>query len=153
MATVHFITHPEVVIDPAIPVPEWPLSAVGVRRVGLLLAQPWVKHIRAVFSSAERKAADTARMIADDLALTPVVIDGLGENDRSSTGYLPKAAFEALADAFFARPEESVRGCERAIVPSGGSFGPWTARSRWLQPTVTWPLYRTAVLARCCFAT
>jgi len=24
---VHFITHPDVVIDPAVPVPDWPLSA------------------------------------------------------------------------------------------------------------------------------
>lgn len=38
----------------------------------------------------------------------------LGENDRSATGYLPRAAFEAMADAFFAEPEVSVRGWERA---------------------------------------
>ena len=56
-----------------------------------------------------------ARPMADRLGLTPIVIDGLGENDRSSTGYLPKAEFEAVADAFFARPEESVRGWERAV--------------------------------------
>ena len=38
----------------------------------------------------------------------------MGENDRSATGYLPKAEFEAVADEFFARPEQSVRGWERA---------------------------------------
>ena len=38
----------------------------------------------------------------------------LGENDRSATGYLPPAEFDATVDAFFARPSESVRGWERA---------------------------------------
>jgi broad specificity phosphatase PhoE len=42
------------------------------------------------------------------------VVDDLGENDRSATGYLPKQEFEATADAFYARPQESVRGWERA---------------------------------------
>jgi broad specificity phosphatase PhoE len=80
-----------------------------------LLVQPWVRAIRAVFSSAERKALQAATIMADHLSLSPAVIDDLGENDRSSTGYLPKAEFEAVADEFFARPEVSVRGWERAV--------------------------------------
>jgi hypothetical protein len=32
------------------------------------------------------------------------------ENDRSATGFLPPPEFEAVADAFFVRPLESVRG-------------------------------------------
>jgi broad specificity phosphatase PhoE len=115
MRIVHFITHPEVVIDPLLPVTEWPLSAVGLQRVGAMLARPWVATVQAVFSSAERKALDMAHMVGDHLHVTPVVVDGLGENDRSATGYLPKAEFEAVADIFFARPEESVRGWERAV--------------------------------------
>ena len=39
----------------------------------------------------------------------------LCENDRSATGYLSRAEFEATADLFFAHPEESVRGWERAV--------------------------------------
>jgi broad specificity phosphatase PhoE len=115
MATVHFITHPQVVIDPSVPVTEWPLSDEGIRRVGLLLQRPWLSTVRAVFSSAERKARDMARMMADLLGVPPAVIEALGENDRSATGYLPKRAFEAAADAFFARPTESVCGWERAV--------------------------------------
>src|SRR5262249_632203 len=38
----------------------------------------------------------------------------LGENDRSATGYLPPAEFDATVDAFFARPSESVCGWECA---------------------------------------
>jgi len=114
MGIVHFITHPEVVIDPAIPVPQWPLSAEGKRRMGLMLRQSWVAGIRAIFSSSERKAMDGAEILAGHLALPITVIEELGENDRSSTGYLPQKEFEALADEFFARPQESVRGWERA---------------------------------------
>ena len=114
MGIVHFITHPEVVIDPAIPAPRWPLSAEGKRRMGLMLRQPWVAGIRAIFSSSERKAMDGAEILAGHLALPITVIEELGENDRSSTGYLPQKEFEAFADEFFARPQESVRGWERA---------------------------------------
>jgi broad specificity phosphatase PhoE len=115
MAIVHFITHPEVVIDPAVPVPDWPLSALGMRRMRLALGRPWLASVRAIFSSAERKANDAACVVAECLQLTPIVIEGLGENDRSATGYLPKVQFEAVADEFFAHPDASVRGWERAV--------------------------------------
>ncbi len=114
MAIVHFITHPEVVIDPALPVPEWPLSPVGLQRTRLALGRPWLLGVRSVFSSAERKAIDAASLLAESLGLDPIVVEGLGENERSATGYLPRAEFEAVADEFFAQPEKSVRGWERA---------------------------------------
>jgi broad specificity phosphatase PhoE len=115
MTTVHFITHPEVTIDPAVPVSDWPLSPLGRQRMRFALEQPWLVDVRTVFSSAERKARDAAAIIAEHLGLSPIVIDNLGENDRSTTGYLPKPEFEAVADRFFASPDESVRGWERAI--------------------------------------
>jgi broad specificity phosphatase PhoE len=115
MTIAYFVTHPEVVIDPSVPVPEWPLSSQGIRRMMLMLEQPWVGGVRAVFTSSERKALDAAQILAHHLSLSPVVSADLGENDRSATGYLPKAEFDAVADRFFARPDESVRGWERAI--------------------------------------
>jgi broad specificity phosphatase PhoE len=115
MVIIHFITHPEVVIDPTIPVPDWPLSPLGMRRMRLALELPWLASVHAIFSSAERKARDAADLLGERLRLVPVIVEDLGENDRSATGYLPKAQFEAVADEFFARPEESVRGWERAV--------------------------------------
>jgi broad specificity phosphatase PhoE len=114
MPIIHFITHPEVMIDPAVPIADWPLSPVGLRRMRLALERPWLAGVRSVFSSAERKARDAAGLLAEQLGLRPVVVEGLGENNRSATGYLSKAEFEAVADAFFAHPEASVRGWERA---------------------------------------
>ena len=114
MPIIHFITHPEVMIDPAVPIPDWRLSPVGIRRMRLALERPWLTGVQSVFSSTERKAMDAASLLAEKLGLRPVVVAGLGKNNRSATGYLPKAEFEAVADEFFARPEESVRGWECA---------------------------------------
>jgi len=40
MSLVYFVTHPDVEIDPAVPVPQWPLSARGRARMTTLLAKP-----------------------------------------------------------------------------------------------------------------
>ena len=114
MASVHFITHPEVVIDPKMPVPDWPLSVVGMRRMRLAAERPWPAEVRFIFTSTERKATDAAGILAGKLGINPVAIEDLGENDRSATGYLPRTEFEAVADEFFAQPDASVRGWERA---------------------------------------
>ena len=113
--TVFFITHPEIVVDPAVPVPQWKLSERGCERMRAALGRPWVRRISSIFCSSERKAIDAAAILAEGLGVGFEVRDGLGENDRSATGYLPKAEFEAVADEFFARPGESVRGWERAV--------------------------------------
>jgi broad specificity phosphatase PhoE len=113
--TVYFITHPNVVIDPAVPVPDWPLSPRGRERMVRALLLPWVGAIRAVWCSKERKARDGADILAGHLSLPVTELETLGENDRSTTGYLPRVEFEAMANQFFACPEQSVRGWERAI--------------------------------------
>lgn len=115
MTLVHYVTHPDVVIDPAVPVPEWPLSARGRARMQAALAAPWVAGIGAVHCSTERKAIDGTEMLAGHLGIGFATHADLGENDRSATGFLPGAEFEATADLFFARPEQSIRGWERAI--------------------------------------
>lgn len=110
-----FITHPNVVISREVPVPRWPLSERGRARMRAGLAQPWVPEVRAVYCSTEQKAVDGARILADHLALPFTEVEALGENDRSSTGFLPPDEFERMADAFFANPTQSVRGWERAV--------------------------------------
>ena len=119
MTVVHFITHPEVVIEPGVSVPDWRLSHEGVRRTRLMLGRPWVRTVAAVFSSGERKAREAAHMLAGNLGLPCTAIPGLGENDRSAIGYLPRDEFERVADEFFASPERSVRGWERAVDAQG----------------------------------
>ena len=109
-----FISHPNVVIDPDLPITHWPLSQLGRARMRQSLAQPWVASVCAIYSSCEQKALDGARILAQHLALPITTVEALGENDRSSTGYLPPAEFERLANRFFGEPASSVRGWERA---------------------------------------
>jgi broad specificity phosphatase PhoE len=114
MRSVYFITHPEVVVDANVPVPQWSLSERGLERMSLMLNQPWVADITSIYSSTEKKAVDGANVLAEKLILPNNQIEELGENDRSATGYLPSDEFEAIADQFFASPENSVRGWETA---------------------------------------
>ena len=110
----YFISHPEVEINPDVPVTEWGLSEIGRERFNRFLQQSWVKSITAIYCSGEQKAIDSAMLLAAHLALSYQDVHELGENDRSSTGYLPAAEFEEVADQFFANAETSVRGWETA---------------------------------------
>jgi broad specificity phosphatase PhoE len=110
-----FITHPDVLIDPNVPVPRWPLSERGRERMRAGLRQPWVNAIGSVYCSTEQKARDGAAILAAHRGLPVTEIEDLGENDRSTTGFLVPAEFERTADAFFAQADVSVRGWERAV--------------------------------------
>ena len=115
MPIAYYITHPQVQVDANIPVPEWGLSEIGRARALAMLDQPWVGGIRRIVSSAERKAIETAEILAGHLGLAVEIREAMHENDRSATGYLPPPEFEMVADQFFANPEKSIRGWERAI--------------------------------------
>ena len=114
MSTIYFITHPDVNIDPEVPVTDWSLSDRGTKRMKQMLDLTWVRSIQTIFCSCERKAIDGAEILGEYLDLPVKQCEELGENDRSSTGYLPAKEFEFLADEFFSKPTESVRGWETA---------------------------------------
>jgi broad specificity phosphatase PhoE len=117
MMTTHirYLTHPQVKIEPAVPVPSWGLSDVGKTRTEALANAGWLLETTQIISSGERKAIETAEIIAGVLSVTVEVRDAMHENDRSTTGFLPSNEFEAVADQFFAQPLASIRGWERAI--------------------------------------
>jgi broad specificity phosphatase PhoE len=79
-----------------------------------MLEQAWVAEIGYIATSEERKAVETAELLAGHLALSFTTRAELGENDRSATGYLPREEFEATADLFFEHPDRSVKGWEPA---------------------------------------
>jgi len=114
MTKVFFITHPEVDIDSQILITEWELSARGTERMYDMLKQKWVAEIKHVFASDERKAKAAAEILARHLSLGFSIEAELGENNRSSTGFLAPQEFEATADLFFAHPDQSIRGWETA---------------------------------------
>ncbi|MEO1105254.1 MAG: histidine phosphatase family protein, partial [Pseudomonadota bacterium] len=73
-----------------------------------------IERISAIHASDERKAMDGAAILAEAVGIAPQIHPALGENGRSATGFLPPREFEATADLFFAHPDESIRGWERA---------------------------------------
>lgn len=115
MGLVRYLTHPQVRIDPAVPVPDWGLSETGRARALAFAAAPCLTATRHIFSSAEQKAIETAQCVADRLGITVEIREAMHENDRSATGFLPPPEFETVADLFFASPETSIRGWERAV--------------------------------------
>jgi broad specificity phosphatase PhoE len=110
-----YVTHPQVRMDANVPVPLWGLSDEGRRRAEVFAASGVIPKGAMIFSSRERKALELAELLAS-AAGTLVLSDHLmGENDRSATGFLPPELFEETADRFFAEPEVSINGWERAI--------------------------------------
>ncbi len=110
-----YLTHPQVRIDAAVPVPLWGLSDIGRARAEAFVERKLVPGGAVVFSSREAKAMELADIIARATG-TPVLLDhAMGENDRSSTGFLPPSLFEDHADRFFASPYESIEGWEKAV--------------------------------------
>ncbi len=111
---VRYLTHPQVQIDPDVPVPQWGLSPVGRARTEAVAQAGWLAHTTQIISSGERKAIETAEIIARRLGTTIEIREAMHENDRSATGFLKPAEFEDVADQFFAQPHLSIRGWERA---------------------------------------
>lgn len=112
---VRYLTHPQVQIDPQVPVPWWRLSAVGTARVQVLITAGWLAGTTLVVSSAERKALETAEPLAAALSVPLEIRERMHENDRSATGFLAPVEFESVANEFFAYPNQSIRGWERAV--------------------------------------
>ena len=115
MPNAFVISHPEVVIDAARPVPSWHLSVLGIERMTKFASSPIVSAMTAIFSSSETKAVEAAQILGQVMHLPVAIRGGLEEIDRSATGFLPALEFERTADRFFAEPERSVRGWERAV--------------------------------------
>lgn len=109
-----YITHPQVRIDPSVPVPQWGLSDIGLQRTRRASTQAWSGQLRRIVSSSENKALETARILASVNDLNVETADNMHENDRSATGFLPPDRFERAADWFFAHPHASYKGWETA---------------------------------------
>lgn len=107
---IRYLTHPQVNIDPAIPVACWGLSGIGRARTEAVASTRLLSRTTQIVSSGE-----TAKIIAAKLSVDVEVREAMHENDRSATGFLRPVEFQAVADQFFAQPEISVRGWERAV--------------------------------------
>ena len=110
-----YVTHPQVVQDPNVPVPSWGLSPKGRERAERFANHKMARAAGRIISSNETKALELAQALATISGVPVESGDNFGENDRSSTGFVPPERFEQLADAFFAQPRISTEGWECAI--------------------------------------
>lgn len=115
MTPVLYITHPQVVMDRDVPVPQWGLSEIGRNRAEMAAGRIDFPAGTVFIASTETKALELAEILAQSCAGNIFHDGALGENDRTATGFLPPDEFEDVADRFFATPNESVKGWERAI--------------------------------------
>jgi broad specificity phosphatase PhoE len=109
-----YITHPEVVIDPDVPMPRWGLNATGRARATAFANRRPLPMGTRIFSSSEQKALDLAEILAAPIDGKISQSEAFGENDRSSTGFLAGEAFTEAVRQLFGAPEKSYRGWERA---------------------------------------
>lgn len=110
------LTHADVVVDPATPVPECGRSDRGRARHAALAGDPVLAGVTAIRCSRERKAVEAAELTGAEPGPVPRQVQALGENDPSATGDLPPDLFEATADCFFAQPDAGIDGREPAAA-------------------------------------
>ena len=113
-SALRYISHPNVLIDPDVPVPDWSLNAEGQRRAQAMTTMAWTASIGRIISSDETKARMTADILAAALGLEVEVRPETGEIDRSATGYLSHERHSELARRLFAEPDVSAEGWETA---------------------------------------
>jgi broad specificity phosphatase PhoE len=65
-----------------------------------------------MLSSSERKAVETARLVADELAIPHQIIPELGEHDRQNEPYHDRQRFLQLVEELLRHPEKHVFGSE-----------------------------------------
>ena len=114
MGVVRYLSHPQVQIEADVPVPEWGLSALGHERAERFAEWAGLVATKTIVSSGEQKALDTAACVSKAIGVAVTVRDRMHENDRSATGFLEPEKFEQVVDQFFAQPNKSVHGWERA---------------------------------------
>lgn len=123
-----YLSHPEVAIDPEVPAAEWRLSERGYRRATTLGGRPWPgKGFRAISSPQTRARQTAAALFGKNFAVWP----DAGEIDRSSTGYLPQEAYDAMTQRLYDAPRQSADGWE---VAADAQHRMWGVLNRiWVQ--------------------
>jgi broad specificity phosphatase PhoE len=106
------VKHALPIVDPPRPAREWPLSPEGEEACGRLAEALRPFAPSSVWASEEPKAAETARLLAENLGLTCTIVSGLHEHDRSDLGFMPWSDVEAGVRNLFLRPAERVFGSE-----------------------------------------
>ncbi|HET7856663.1 MAG TPA: histidine phosphatase family protein [Gaiellaceae bacterium] len=101
-------------LDPSVPSEEWRLSEEGRLRCRALADRLAEHRPRALVSSTEPKARETAELIAPTLGLDVQLLDGLRESARRTVGWLGPDEIDGGIRELFERRDEVVFGEESA---------------------------------------
>jgi len=108
------VKHAMPVVDPTRPPREWHLSDDG-RSQSRRLAQRLRRFLPLrLMASREAKAADTARIVADELEVPLGVVDGFEEIDRPRLPVMTQPERHRVNEAIFADPDKPALGTESA---------------------------------------
>lgn len=113
-ASLILVRHARPKIDPDIPPAEWELCPDGVAATAKL-AEKLAKFAPvACVTSGERKAQETAKVLAEALKLPLDVDAALGEHKRHHPSFGSEAEFQARIAEVFAKPQQPAPGGESA---------------------------------------
>ena len=94
------------------PPAEWGLSEAGVRRARALADRVRPGSARAVYTSTERKAVETAQLLGTAWQLPVMPVLGLHEHERAGEPLVQASEFQRRVRALFGRPSDLVYGTE-----------------------------------------
>src|SRR5437868_11970538 len=116
MPSLILIKHASPQVVPGEPPEQWALSDEGRRRAASLADRVAAMADRpaAVVSSDERKAADTAEILATKLGVPTTTAHDLREHDRSTVPQMRSGEFISMIELMLRRPDEPVLGEETA---------------------------------------
>jgi broad specificity phosphatase PhoE len=110
------VKHAAPEVNPDVPPEQWHLSEKG-RASCIALAASLAPHSpRVIVSSEEPKAAETAKLIADELGVPFETAPGLHEHDRSNVPHMRSGDFISTMELLFRKPQQLVLGRETASV-------------------------------------
>lgn len=113
-ASLILVRHARPKIDPDTPPAEWELCPDGVLATGQLADKLARFSPVACVTSAERKARETAQVLAETLKLPLEVDPALGEHKRQHPSFGTEAEFQARIAEVFAHPQRPAPGGESA---------------------------------------
>jgi len=108
------VRHSISAVDVSVPPSQWPLSDPGVEAVGGLARTLADREISDIVSSAEPKAAGTARELARLLDRGWSTASGLHEHERERMDWYGDEVWHAQLRKFFDNPDDVVFGLESA---------------------------------------
>jgi broad specificity phosphatase PhoE len=127
MRRLYLVRHAEPDIDPTLPASEWPLTARGVASTRRLAATLSDFGPTVIVSSPERKAVETANLIAESLEIAVAVDARVSEhgagpdafiNDYAEFRAMVQRHFEEASDVVF-RQESSLEAGARFAACAG----------------------------------